>query len=220
MGRLAALDGEEVQGRQGAAANFRAMRVVGAALRSNRVGWRCHISWNPTETAAMEPSIGAHKIVRESVEQFTGDIDLGGCVCTLLYQERVLWVETLAAVTVLKHRGALIDELGRYEAGPSESDPGSREAIRIAKWASSAMKIDQSSELLVEVWRVSRAVPMVERDGSMVPAPNGMMCMPDFVDSAWSSEAQEEQGGASLIWSSKWAAAEGVEGAGVSLVTT
>lgn len=166
---------------------------------------KCHIGRNTLlKAVTMDTSIDEQKVVRESVESFSGDIDLGGGMCTSLYEERVFWIESFTAVTVLTHRGALIDELGRYSTDSEDACGGLKEAVRTAKWAASAMKIDASSELVVEVWRVARQEPMVERNGVMVPAPNEMARMPDFVDSAWSSEEQQKRDNAELIWSSQW----------------
>jgi|JI6StandDraft_1071083.scaffolds.fasta_scaffold140092_2 hypothetical protein len=162
------------------------------------------LSGTSLKARTMVLSISEQEVVRESIGSFSGDIDLGGGVCTSHYQERVLWVERLFAVTVLEHRGALIDELGRYTESVEDGGQGIREAVTTAKWAASAMNIDASSELVVKVWRVARQEPMVQRNGVMVPAPQDMARVPDFVDSAWGAEEREVRDGAELLWSSQW----------------
>lgn len=158
----------------------------------------------PVKAQTMGASIGEQKVVRESVESFCGDIDLGGGVCTSVYHERVYWVERVFAVTILEHRGALIDELGRYTQGAEDGGHGIRDAVTTAKWAASAMMIDADSDLVVKVWRVARQEPLVERNGTMVAAPQEMARVPDFVDSAWGAEERQVRDGAELIWSSQW----------------
>lgn len=152
----------------------------------------------------METAAGKYRVVKESFEYFVREVDLGGGSCVASHEERVLWVEKVDLVTLLEHKGVVLEELGRYAGDAGDAEALMQEAMKTARWAVDAMRVDAGGDLAIEIWRLPKVVPMVQGSDGMVPAPAGMCVDDEFVDSAWASDGGGKMAEGQLVWSSRW----------------